>query len=99
MMREPPSDDWAANVNTPDTVAVREPDWVITWSLDPTPRFLSLASFWMMPTSPDLAGGAPATNVLGCSFSWPGEYEKNSVGEPPVPTTLPSTATAPALAM
>ena len=73
MMSEPPSDDCAANVNTPETVTVREPVWVITWSFEPTPRFWSLASFSMMPTSPERAGGAPCTNVLGCSCSMPGE--------------------------
>ena len=39
MMSEPPSDDCAANVNTPETVTVREPVGVITWSFEPTPSF------------------------------------------------------------
>ena len=93
MSSDPPRDDCAANLNTPDTVASCAPSPVITVIGEPGLSFLSWASFWMTATSPDCSGGRPAMYCGGAMSL--GEYEKKSVGEPPVSTTLPSTATAP----
>ena len=57
MRIEPPSDDWAANLNTPDTVASCAPSPVITVIGEPGLSFSSWASFWMTATSPGCSGG------------------------------------------
>ena len=93
MSSDPPRDDCAANLNTPDTVASCAPSPVITVIGEPGASFLSWASFWITATSPDCSGGWPSMYCGGAMSL--GEYEKKSVGEPPVSTTLPSTATAP----
>ena len=94
MMVEPPSDDCEANVNTPLTRTSSLPPGVTTVSVDPTSSCSSCASFWMMATSPGCAGRPPAMYVVLLTST--GTAEKNRVGAPPVETTLPRTATAPA---
>ncbi len=60
MSSDPPSDDWAANLNTPETVASWAPSPVITVIGEPGPSFSSSASFWITATSPDCSGGRPS---------------------------------------
>ena len=90
---EPPREDSAPNVNTPATRTFSLPPGAITSMTEPTWSFWSLASFWTIETSPDALGGPPSTYVV--LLMSPGAYEKKSVGEPPVDTTFPLTATAP----
>ncbi len=65
MRIEPPSDDWAANLNTPDTVASSPPPSVITVIGDPGLSSLSWASFSMTATSPGCSGGRPSVYCGG----------------------------------
>ena len=58
---DPPREDCAANLNTPQTVASWAPSSVTTVIGEPGCSRSSVASFWITATSPGSSGGRPRT--------------------------------------